>query len=261
MPAIWEMVQIVPAESVGNVTSGKEIIGGDVPRSNIPSNNKFFVILIPHTGEVSTEWAIMLRNLQMVQGSHFTTSRGSPIDVTRDQMVNMALEQGFEWMFFLDSDVLPPVDVLPKLLAHNLPIVAGMYKARKHEGFTWAAWMRGVTADQKIAFAPIQSWGGATLFECDVTGAGCLLVHRSVFLKIKEMYPDLPLFYWANNRTADVLDKMNIPDPAMREVSEDFWFCLLAKKCGFKIVMDPGVRCGHLSVVKIGTDSITLPGA
>jgi hypothetical protein len=46
----------------------------------------------------------------------------------------------------------------------------------------------------------------------------------------------------------------------MREVSEDFWFCLLAKHCGYKIVADGEVQCGHICTVKITQDNITLPG-
>jgi len=263
MGAIWEHIQILPADKVQELISGKAVVGESVvPVPPGKVTDKKVVILIPHQGDVSMEWAIMWQQLPLMVGSHYSMSKGSPIDITRDTMANNALDQGYEWMFFLDSDVLPPKDVIQKLLSHNLPIVAGLYKARKPEGFTWAAWIRGVTPTGDVAFAPIASWGkDSRLFQADVTGCGCMLVHRDVFLKIREKFPDLPFFFWSNTREKRVLDKMNIPDPAMRNVSEDFWFCLLAKQAGFSIVMDGEAICEHVSVVKIGPDNVTLTKA
>jgi hypothetical protein len=90
-----------------------------------------------------------------------------------------------------------------------------------------------------------------------------MLVHRSVFEKIRETYPHLPWFYWAKDRHPRVLDAMGVPDPLMKEVSEDFWFCLLAKKCGFHVIIDTTVKCKHISVIAVDentVDGITLPG-
>ena len=259
MGAIWEHIQILPADKVSDLVSGKAVVGEGVALAppGKPADKKV-IILVPHVGEVSMEWAIMWQQLPVMVGSHYSMSKGSPIDVTRDTMVNNALEQGYEWLFFLDSDILPPKDVIQKLLSHNLPIVAGMYKARKPEGFTWAAWIRGITPTGEVAFAPVASWTDARLFKVDVTGCGCCLIHRDVFFKIREKFPDLPFFFWSNTRDKKIIDKMNLPDPAMGNVSEDFFFCLLAKQAGFDIVMDSEVKCEHLSVVKIGPDNVTL---
>jgi len=57
-----------------------------------------------------------------------------------------------------------------------------------------------------------------------------------------------------------LLDKLNAPDPLMRDVSEDFWFCMLAKHCGIRIIIDGDVKCGHLTTVKITDKTVTLPG-
>ena len=48
-----------------------------------------------------------------------------------------------------------------------------------------------------------------------------------------------------------LLKSMDLPDPLMNEVSEDFYFCLLAKKCGFQVIVDTEIKCGHISTVKI----------
>lgn len=44
-----------------------------------------------------------------------------------------ALRLGATHLFFVGADTIPPLDALPKLLAHNLPLVSGRYYGR-HEG-------------------------------------------------------------------------------------------------------------------------------
>jgi hypothetical protein len=265
MPAAWELINQEP-QSAPVTQSGAQVIGrptvvGQVTPAQMqaaPQVQKKLAILVPHTGEVSSEWCLMFREIPLPVGSQIFMSRGMPIDVTRESMVKTALDAGFEWIFFLDSDVILPKDTFQKLFSHNLPLISGLYKAKKPNGFFWAAWMKGKTPDGKDAFVPVANWNGR-LFEVDVIGTGCMLIHRSVFEGIRAK-TDLPLFVWAKERNPTLLDKMNIPDSMMREVSEDFWFCLLAKHCGFKVVVDGEVKCGHISTVKITDTTVTLPG-
>ncbi|MGA9030313.1 MAG: hypothetical protein WB404_07800 [Methanoregula sp.] len=295
MPAAWEMVQIVTPVSAPVAGSGP-----------VPVRPGSLAVLIPHGGEVTSEWALKLRDISLPVGTQMFMSRGMPIDVTRDSMVKAALNQGFEWIFFLDSDVVMPRDGLEKLLSHRQPMMCGMYKAKKPGGWFWAAWMRTVLPEPKLlstpdiiadrlkndppvqspvqttpvqtkpveassivtgteispatkeAFSPILSWTGR-LITVDVIGTGCMLVHRSVFEGIRAAFPKLPWFFWAKERSTEVLDSMNLPDPLMREVSEDFFFCLLAKKSGFSVVVDTEVQCDHLALVKITPSEVTLP--
>jgi hypothetical protein len=238
--------------------SGKLVSGATLKAETQPMA-RTLAVLIPHTGEVSSEWCLKLKDLQMPAGSQLFMSRGMPIDVTRESMVDTALKAGFEWIFFLDSDVILPDKALETLFSHKIPLINGIYKAKKPGGFWWAAWMRTKAPTGSEAFAPIESWTGR-LIQVDVIGTGCMLIHRSVFEKIREKYPDLPFFLWAKERSPKVLDKLNLPDPMMREVSEDFYFCLLAKLSGFPIVVDTEVKCGHITTVKIDDKTVTLPG-
>lgn len=260
MPAAWELINPNPPSTSSEVI-GRPTVVGQQPISNIqgsPQIQRKLAILIPHTGEVSSEWCLMFKEMPLPPGSQIFMSRGLPIDVTRESMVKTALDVGFEWIFFLDSDVILPKDTFQKLFSHNLPIVSGLYKAKKPNGFFWAAWMRGKAPDGKDAFVPVASWTGR-LFEVDVIGTGCMLIHRNVFEEIRKK-TDLPFFVWSKERNPALLDKLGIPDPMMREVSEDFWFCLLAKYCGFRVVVDGEVKCGHISTVKITDQTVTLPG-
>ena len=250
MPSAWEMF----------------VVDGDYnlqPKS-MPAGQNTLAVCIPHTGEVTTEWCLNFKNMILPIGSQVFMSRGMPIDVTRESMVRSALANGFEWIFFLDSDVILPQGSIEKLFSHKQPFINGLYKAKKPGGFFWAAWMRTKIDDKKIAangeaFAPIASWEGR-LITVDVIGTGCMLVHRSVFEKIMAKFPNLPLFFWSKERNPDLLKSMNFPDPLMNEVSEDFYFCILAKLAGFPPIVDTEVKCGHISTVKIEENMVTLPG-
>jgi hypothetical protein len=229
MPAIWEIIN-----------PGKKQNG-----------NGKVAVLIPAAGEVSIEWMAMMRSLEAPNSSLITT-KGYPLDLARDLQVNQALEQGFEWLFFLDSDVIPPKNVIPVFLSTGIPIISGMYTAKRvyPTPLCWSMWGLSPTPcpEKGEFFAPVEKWEGRNIC-VDVVGCGCLLVHRSVFESIREKYPNYPFFFWTKDRFPGILDIMNLPDEKYRYVSEDFWFCLLAKECGFKIIVDTECKCDHLGDV------------
>lgn len=248
MPSAWEILQSQ------NLQRSQQAAAAGTPE-------KFVALCVPHTGEVSMEWTLRLRDIQLPPGSQVFMSRGMPIDVTRDSMVRDAFAQGFEYVFFLDSDVILPKDAVMTLLASKLPIVSGLYKAKKPNGFFWAAWVAADSPENKdkAAFSPVMAWEGRYI-KVDVVGAGCMLIHRSAYEKIRKTYPNLPLFFWSKERSRDLLDSMEIPDFRAEQVSEDFYFNLLAKAAGIDTVIDTTVQCDHISTVKITPDSVTLPG-
>ena len=92
MPAAWEMVQIVTPISAPVAGSGP-----------VPVRPGSLAVLIPHGGEVTSEWALKLRDISLPVGTQMFMSRGMPIDVTRDSMVKAAFESGVR------------VDFLPRL--------------------------------------------------------------------------------------------------------------------------------------------------
>jgi hypothetical protein len=234
MPSAWEIIQKQQQE--GTITH-------------------FLAIIVPHLGETSTEWALNLRNITVPNGTQVLTGRGMPIDVTRDRMTNEALDAGFEWLFYLDSDVILPKNAIMTLLSHNLPIVSGMYRAKKPDGFSWTMWVKR-EVDGEIRLFPVDTWKGR-LIPVETVGCGCLLVHRSVFEKIRKE-TDLPFFFWTDKRDKSFITA-ELPDPIMNEVSEDFWFCLLAVAHGFQIAVDTTIACEHVATVKLAEDKVTLP--
>jgi len=159
--------------------------------------------------------------------SLFTTSKGTPWDLARNEIVKSAQEHKVEWLFFLDTDVLIPPDTIPRLLSHNAPIVSGVYYTRAPpiEPCVWKEVLP--SGKQPIQYNP------GEIIQADFVGAGCLLIHMSVFDHIKK-----PYFEW----TLGFED----PDDLTKGRSEDFEFCKKVRERGYKILVDTSVQCRHM---------------
>jgi hypothetical protein len=238
MPAIWEMVK-----SQGKVA-----------------------ILVPHSGRVSMKWMEMMRSLES-PNSFLITTKGYPLDVARDYQVNQALDSGADWLFFLDSDVIVPKNIIPVFTQLGLPIISGMYTAKRAypNPLCWTMWglvpnPTKEALERHEYFAAVVQWEGRNI-EVDVVGTGCLMVHRSVFEAIRAKFPKYPYFLWTRDRHPGMLDLLNLEDEKMRYISEDFWFCMLAKKCGFKIIVDTACKCIHEGDVEFEDLEARISGA
>lgn len=87
---------------------------------------------IPTMGLVDAEFMLSIANMQLPlnwRGGNFIL-RGKPVDAARNELVEIALRQGFEWLFFRDDDVIAPPDALNRLsLAHADSGGRGLWQA------------------------------------------------------------------------------------------------------------------------------------
>ncbi len=193
-------------------------------------------ILTPVGGFVQFLSALLVKNLQIPLPYVWHCTSGYPIDVSRDHLVKKALEEKVNFVFFLDTDVLPHPQTLVRLLASNLPIISGLYwtKAKLPCAYKF-------TKDPNHAggFDPnhVESMDPATFsprpMEVDAVGAGCLLIDARVFNIIPEPWFQWNMLPW-------------VPQEESAGHSEDINFCLKAKQYGFPIYLDAGARCKHL---------------
>lgn len=200
---------------------------------------------ILHTDVTTLSWSFGIRNL-IIPGkeehrrfSPFMPVCGMPFDHARNACAQQCLALGAEWMFFLDSDVVPPRDALLRLISRRLPFVAGVYHRRSPPA--------GVPVMQKPAGQWVLHYPPNTLIEVDVVGSGCMLIHRSV---LESMPPQDP----ARGKTYfDWKVDMAHTLPPGEGMSEDFTFCAAIRKhLGVKIMVDTGVQCKHLGFAEAG---------
>ena len=176
----------------------------------------------------SVAWAFGLRNLQ-IPGA-ITGLSGMPFDHARNTGCQKLLELGWEWLFFLDDDVIPPPDAVMRLLNHKKPIVSGLYY-RRYEPIVPV-----MLRDSEYGPQWIREFNAPELIEVDYVGAGCLLIHRDVLNSLQPLSARCRWFEWRCDRT-DL--------PHLERTSEDFTFCKHARNHGYKIYVDTGIQCRH----------------
>ncbi len=137
------------------------------------------------------------------------------------------LAENFEgdWLWFIDDDHCFAPDILTRLLAHDVGIVAPLCFQRK-------------APFQPVALTslePREHWPGTSgkaaygLQEVAATGTAGMLIHRQVFDAL-----DRPYFFHDDGR-----DKSE---------TSDILFCKAAREAGFDIYVDTSVTLTHLNV-------------
>lgn len=197
-------------------------------------------ICIPYTAEVTMQWAYQSLGplLYVPLGWCEKTPkmcRGLPLNVARDELVRLALEDSkVTHLLWVDTDNIAesPNDIneaLKALYQCNVPIVSGLYRAKQREGFSYAAWIDAKLSD-RIGFVAIDQWSG-NFIKVDTIGFGFCLIKREVFEKMPK-----PWFPWS------------VPSP-----SEDFNFCINARKMGYDINVLTDVKIGHIGQLYISS--------
>lgn len=143
------------------------------------------------------------------------------LHIARKKLAFEAHERKMTHLLFVDSDMSFKGDTLGKLMARKKDIIGVNYN---HRSLPLMSTVRVRTKDGKhmqVAEIPDK------LFECDAVATGCMLIDMKVFEKIEK-----PWFFYKDD---DVLP-----------IGEDIWFCIQAKKAGFKIWCDPTIPVTHV---------------
>ena len=167
-------------------------------------------------------------------------NRVFPLDLNRNRLVEAGLKLGADFFLFLDADLVFPEGLIPNLLrgligaGEGTGIYSGLYfkKAAPHQPVPS---LKNVAGDEQL-MNPIGYEAERRPVECDVVGMGASLIRREVFAAISP-----PWFEYERYRKTGEMT-----------VTEDVPFCRKVKAAGFKILADPALVCGHLSLGAIG---------
>ena len=172
------------------------------------------------------------------------------VDFSRNILAAQALREKAEYIFYLDSDVVPPLNVIARLLNHNLPIVTGLYW-RRYEGLEPCIY-RLSEAGLPVPYSNEDlAQYGSSIQEVEACGAGCMLIHSSVFEKLK---PTVEQFDLQDPVTKEMLTCWKFWEYIIHSnvnLSEDVVLASRVKGLGYKIHCDLSVRCGHLLSVMV----------
>ena len=147
----------------------------------------------------------------------------------------------------MDSDVIPPEDIIERLLSHKKNVVSGLYfgvfnvdRTQKIEPIAWKHLTKEEFKEVKDKLLSEhvkrredirrhltkEEIGSEELQEVIIPSPGCMLVSRDVFKRIKYGILDIP-------------DKFITGD--------DIYFCRKVREAGIKLYCDPTIKCEHLT--------------
>jgi len=181
-------------------------------------------------------------------------AHGLAVDLARNYLVNQFLEEGFDWLFFVDSDAVFHPQTLLRLMEWDEPVVGALcFTASKPTTPVvynrWADTQEAVmaldeTREWVINHKELHTNGAAVLrsrpddalFPVAATGGHCLLINRVV---LESMEP--PWF------------KVN--PKAGRGRGEDLYFFRKLGEAGFPAYVDLSVMAAH-QVGRLGISAL-----
>lgn len=182
------------------------------------------------------------------KGGHevlFDSVRGYDVATARNKIAQLAIDLNTDYLLSVDNDVVLPQDALVKLLEDPKDICLGHYAHRGndnlYDGRTCICRLTDRNTGTLYYNYPLESEYTADEIRELVAkgqskvlihggGMGCALIKTDVFRKTS--YP------W--------YDWVNYGDANRGMLSEDLYFCELARNHGYKIHADVRVGCGHL---------------
>ncbi|MDP3916711.1 MAG: hypothetical protein Q8Q42_00295, partial [Nanoarchaeota archaeon] len=151
---------------------------------------------------------------------------------SRNVLVDRMIDGKYDYFFSLEVDVIPPKDVIKKLLMHKKPIVSGVYfkpmeyvangKVIKKEIVPLA--YKFVSDKTKfVRRMTYEEVKGDDLIEAAFVGLGCVMIKNEVFESgIRFNYDE------------------------KKEIFDDNFFCKDAREKGYSIYLDTSVKCFHM---------------
>jgi len=195
------------------------------------------LLVTPHPGTVASSYMQSVLALQAYDREHDHRLSGfalmqcgaGRLPETRNTAVEVMKDQGAEWLWMVDSDMGFQPDTLDRLLACEQPVVGALCHGLRSAG---PDGMFGSVAEQFATmygpgFRPLIMWKKDELVPVYATGAGCLLLHRSVFEKIEGGWFD-PL-----------------PDTNGGTLGEDLSFFQRTNRAGIQAHVHSGIRTSH----------------
>lgn len=183
------------------------------------------LLAVPTSRYIENECYVSLYGMTKRGKVDIIVPGGYSVDVTRNNIAKYALENKYDYIMWVDSDIIVPKDTLVKLLSHNKDIVSGVY-AYKTLGAKQVVAKRFDSEGEYEDLTISEIRESKKLIKVDGVGFGCVLTKTEIFDKI-----NYPWFVFT------------------QESGEDIYLCRKAQNAGYEIYLDPTVLCGHIGTV------------
>lgn len=189
------------------------------------------VVGIPSFGMVSTYFmeSRSAQQFPLVSSAINKVVLNKPIADARNEIVEFALQQGANYIYWLDDDVIAPPDAFLKLYNHQKDIINGVYWSKSNPPMPLLF--------RNHLEGPYWNWHVGDLIEIDAAGNGLTLVKTDVYRKISETVGGP----WYS------VDYASFPGVKQTPYNntEDLYFYWKARQAGYKIWADTSVQAPH----------------
>lgn len=194
-----------------------------------------YLVAIPCFDMVHTDFMLSLLNMQRVGESYCQVVKSSLIYDARNNLAKQAVDNNFDRILWLDSDIIFDPDLMVKLadhLDHGLEYVSGLYFKRQYptEPVCFKTIVQEQDGKELITKSMIYSdYPKNQLFECDATGFGAVMMNVDLIKRVK--------------------DKFGLPFSPHLGLGEDMSFCWRAKQVGVKLYCDSRIKLKHIGSI------------
>ena len=184
------------------------------------------LIGMPCIHEIPTRTVISLLQVVKKDVDPYLVS-GSLIYDSREYIAHFAVDNGYDYVLYVDSDMIFNAEDLERLLAHKVGICSGRYVTRNGENKN-VAYTKVIKRRRFPYRSPKLVPDGETqgFGEIAACGFGFCLIKTSVLKTMFKYYKSLF-------------------EPKLG-LGEDIIFCVRARRIGFKTFIDRDVRLGHI---------------
>ena len=193
------------------------------------------LIAVPCMDMIHSVFMEMYETLEMPPETCLRMWRGSLVHDARNMLCTVAFDGGFDYVMWIDSDMILPQNAITRLLnvaqSENVGMVTGLYVQRTYPTkpvIYDQLDMPGPNADGRLVkrIHEYMDYPANSVFPVAGCGFGCVLTSVPLLRKVWEAYP--PAFTplpWGG---------------------EDIAFCYRVRQLGEKILCDSSVSCGHI---------------
>ena len=166
------------------------------------------------------------------------TSYDSLVQRARNSLVKLAIDGGYDDLFFIDSDTEWEPEWFFNILERPEPIVGGaLIKKTDKEGYTVKL------VDKKLKHSEDKK-----LLEVDGVGTGFMKVSKFAFDKLWEASDE----YTSEGEKHRMVFDIKVENGDL--ISEDYVLCNKWKALGYKVWLDPTITCNHIGIKKFKGD-------
>ena len=192
------------------------------------------LIAVPTMSHVPVEFLASFTGLRRVQDCHVLMTRDTLVYSARNSLALTALERGYNWILWLNSDMVFQPDLLERLLAEaeekNLDVLSGLYFKRTVPTapvlLKTLDWQINAAGEVEREAEPYLDYPKNALFEVAGAGTGCLLTRVGVYKPVMEHFGITPF-------------------QPLPNLGEDYSFCWRLRQMGFRIWCDSCIKLGH----------------